>query len=228
MKPVNNRNISFLQQTSGWALLILCILSTNSIFAQDNIPTDSATLMPAKKTTQRKLFGGEITSIGYGGPVLKFSRFNNQFALMTGGHGACTINNRYTIGGSGYGIASGVNLYDSESNTNRLFKMGYGGLDLGYIFYHGKKTNFGSSMLFAGGAAFWQNKTKEDGEKRINGFKIFPVFEPSVYGELALSRVMRLHAGFSYRYVIADLSYIKNRSINGFSCFAGLLFGKNY
>jgi hypothetical protein len=54
---------------------------------------------------------------------------------MTGGRGACTINNRYTLGGGGYGIANSIKLPDSSQDTTLNFKMGYGGLELGYIFF---------------------------------------------------------------------------------------------
>lgn len=227
MKPVNRRNISFFQQASRRVLLFLiCILINYSVSAQDT-PVDSVTSVSAKKTTPRKLFGGEITSIGYGGPVIKFSGFNNQFALMTGGRGACVINNRYTIGGGGYGIANAIRLSGRESDTVSYFKMGYGGLETGFIFYKGNKVNFGGSLLIAAGAAFRQNKRNSDHKKiSQDGFKIFPVLEPSLYGELTVSRIMRLQAGISYRYVITDLSYIRTQKINGFSCFVGFLFGK--
>ena len=125
-------------------------------FAQNIVSADSVTRMPGTADTTRKLFGGKITNSGYGGIIIKFSRFNNQFAFMTGGRGACTINNRYPTGGGGYGIASTIHLPGSSQDTIRNFKMGYGGLELGYIFFPGKKVNIGGSLLVAAGAAFWQ------------------------------------------------------------------------
>jgi hypothetical protein len=178
--------------------------------------------------TTRKLFGGNITNFGYGGPVIKFSRFNNKFAFMTGGRGACTIDNRYTFGGGGYGIANSIKLPGLSPDTTRNFKMGYGGLELGYIFFSGGKVNIGGTLLVAAGAAFWQNKPKNNGEKLFDDdFNIFPVLEPSLYSEIALNRFMRLHTGISYRYVHhAHLDYISDQNIRGFSFYVGLLFGK--
>jgi hypothetical protein len=189
------------------------MFNVSQIFAQD---------------ATRELFGVNITNFGYGGPAIKFSRFNNQFAFMTGGRGAITINNRYTIGGGGYGIANSINLPGPEPDTKRIFKMGYGGLELGYIFFFGKKVNIGGSLLVAAGAAFWQNKPKSNGEKLFDDdFKIFPVLEPELYSEIALNRFMWLHAGISYRYVYhAHLDYLSDQNIRGFSCYVGLLFGK--
>jgi hypothetical protein len=201
---------------------------TTQSLAQNTTSTDSEFPEPVTADTTRKLFGGKITNSGYGGPAIKFSRFNNQFAFMTGGRGAITINNRYTIGGGGYGIANSIDIPGSSADTSRLFKMGYGGLELGYIFLPGKKVNIGGSLLIAAGAAFWQNMPKSNGEKLFDDdFTIFPVLEPSLYSEIALNRFMWLHSGISYRYVHhAHLDYISDQNIRGFSCYVGLLFGK--
>ncbi len=223
---------SDLHQPSGllWAVTILTFIIVNvtQAFAQDTILADFAISVPETSDTTRTLFGGEITNNGYGGPVIKFSRFNDQFTFMTGGRGAITINNRYTIGGGGYGTANSIDIPDSGADTNRLFKMGYGGIELGYIFLPGKKMNIGGSLLIAAGAAFWQNKPKSNGEKLFDDdFNIFPVLEPSLYCEVALNRFMWLHAGISYRYVHhAHLDYMTDQNMRGFSCYVGLLLGK--
>lgn len=217
-------------QVFFWMLTVQIILmfNVNQAIAQDTTFADFTTSVPATTVKTRELIGGKITNSGYGGPVIKFSRFINQFALMTGGRGAATINNRYTIGGGGYGIANSINIPGSSEDTSRLFKMGYGGIELGYILLPGKKVNIGTSLLIAGGAAFWQNKPKSNNEKLFDDdFSIFPVLEPSLYSEVSLNRFMWLHAGISYRYVHhAHLDYMTDHSIRGFSCYIGLLFGK--
>jgi hypothetical protein len=202
--------------------LIALILFISSIAAY------SSTSAPGCSDTTRTLFGGTITNSGYGGIVLKFSSFNDQFAFMTGGRGAITINKRFTIGGGGYGIANSIKLPGSNHDTSRYFKMGYGGVELGYILFPGKKARTGANLLIAAGAAFWQNKPKSEGEKLLdNDFSIFPVLEPSLYSEFALNRFIWLHAGISYRYVHhPHLDYMTDKSMRGFSCYIGLLFGK--
>ena len=197
-------------------ILLFMMFYVTETFAQ-NITANSANSASGSSETSRTLFGGRITNSGYGGIVLKFSSFDDQFAFMTGGRGAITINDRFTIGGAGYGIANTIKLPGSGLDTSRYFKMGYGGVELGYILYTGEKTRIGSSLLIAAGAAFWQNKPKSDGEKLFdNDFKIFPVLEPSLYSEFALNRFIWLHAGISYRYVHhAHLDYITDKSMRG-------------
>ena len=204
------------------------MFNVSQTFAQDTTSAYFATSVPATADITRKLFDGKITNFGDGGPAIKFSSFNNKFAFMTGGRGAFTIDNRYTIGGGGYGIANSIKLPGSSQDTSQYFKMGYGGLELGYIFVPGKKVNIGGTLLFAAGAAFWQNKPKNNGEKLFDDdFNIFPVLEPALYSEIALNRLMWLHAGISYRYVYhAHLDYISDQKIRGFSFYVGLLFGK--
>lgn len=208
-------------------ILLLLLLIFTPCSSQVNAPGNSETFVSGISDTKRALFGGKITNSGYGGIVLKFSTFNDQFAFMTGGRGAITINNRFTIGGGGYGIANTINLPGTGQDTNRNFKMGYGGVELGYIFLPAKKVRLGSSLLISAGAAFWQNKPKSDNEKLFDDdFKFFPVLEPSLYSEVSLSRHIWLHAGISYRYVYnAHLDYMKDQNIRGFSCYIGLLFG---
>jgi hypothetical protein len=210
------------------SVLFIIMFNVSQAIAQDTTFADFTTSVPATTTKTRELFGGKITNSGYGGVILKFSSFNDQFAFMNGGRGAITINNRYTIGGGGYGIANSINIPGTSEDTSRIFKMGYGGIELGYILLPGKKVNIGTSLLIAGGAAFWQNKPKGNKEKLFDDdFSIFPVLEPSLYSEVALNRIMWLHAGISYRYVHhAHLDYMTDHSIRGFSCYIGLLFGK--
>jgi hypothetical protein len=225
-----NWDLKFRQlHTSIWvlSLLLFMMLNVTQAFAQNINSTNSATSRSLSSDTSRTLFGSTITNSGYGGIVLKFSSFNDQFAFMTGGRGAITINNRYTIGGGGYGIANSIELPGSSQDTSRYFKMGYGGVELGYIFFPGKKFRTGGSLLIAAGAAFWQNKPKGENEKLFDDdFNIFPVLEPSLYSEVALNRFMWLHAGISYRYVYPPhLDYMTAQSMRGFSCYIGLLFG---
>ena len=223
-----NCNVAFHRlQISGWVLpiLLFILLNVSQAFAQYN---NSATSVSVNSDTIRTQFGRTITNSGYGGIVLKLSSFNEQFAFMTGGRGTITIDNKYTIGGGGYGIASSIGLPGSSQDTSRYFKMGYGGVELGYIFFPGKKARIGGSLLIAAGAAFWQNDPKSNSEKLLDDdFNIFPVLEPSLYGEVALNRFMWLHGGISYRYVHnAHLDYMADLNMRGLSCYIGLLFGK--
>ena len=79
----------------------------------------------------------KMTSLAFGGVGVKFTNLNGQFTLMNGGRGSATFNNRFTIGGGGWGMPKGIEIESSRKDTFEFFKMGYGGLELGYILYPG-------------------------------------------------------------------------------------------
>jgi len=203
---------------------------TSQIIAQNLTSADSVFSEPSSSGKIRTLFGGTITNFGYGGPAIKFTRLENQFAVMPGGRGACIINNRYTLGGGGYGIANSIKLPVSgiDMDTTLYYKMGYGGLEFGYIIISGKKMNIGATLLVAAGAEFLESKPESNSEISYgNDFKIIPVLEPSFYVELQLNHFIRLHTGISYRFVnSSDLYNIHVPNMSGFSCYIGLFFGK--
>jgi hypothetical protein len=98
--------------------------------------------------------------------------------------------------------------------------MGYGGIELGYIFYPGKLVNIGSNVLFAGGAVFKETVP----ESKNNEFKMFPVLEPSVYCQIKFSKLFHFEMGATYRYISGtNLPYISDNQLSGFSCYIGFL-----
>jgi hypothetical protein len=207
---------------SAGLVLFFIMVNTSQTLAQFSFETDTVTSIPDRKEIPASINSLKITSMGFGGTVLKFSRVNNQFAVMNGGRGSVTINRRFTIGGGGYGIVNRISLESNSNDTYRFLKMGYGGLELGYIFFPGQKLNVGSSLLIAGGAVFTETlpKTKE------NSFQLFPVLEPSLYGEVKLSKMIRLQTGLTYRYINGTkLDLIAGRKMSGFSVYFNLLFG---
>jgi hypothetical protein len=210
-----------------YVLLVLKLLLVTQVVGQNSASTGIA-FNESKAEKTQKLFGGKITNKGFGGPVLKFSNFNGRFALMTGGRGAITINNRFTIGGGGFGIANTIKMPDSDNDTSRYFKMGYGGIEAGYFIFPGRKMNVGGSMLVAAGATFLQNKPKNNRDKFFgDNLKIFPAIEPSLYCEIVINRFMRLDAGMSYRFIkFTKLAYQSDLNKSGLSCYVGLLLGK--
>ena len=160
------------------------------------------------------------TSLTFGGNGVNFTTINNQFSVMTGGRGFATFNNRYTIGGGGWGMIKGVEVESNIEGTYNFVKMGYGGIDFGYLALHSEKFNLGTKLLIAGGAVFKETVP----ELKANDFKMFPVLEPSLYYQITLSNFFRIEMGASYRYIRGtNLSYISDRELSGFSCYLGFL-----
>ena len=162
----------------------------------------------------------KMTTLTFGGNGVNITKINNQLSVMTGGRGSATFNNRYTLGGGGWGMIKGVEV---ESNTEGIYnfvKMGYGGIDFGYLVVNGEKLILGTKLLIAGGAVFKETVPESKG----NGFKMFPVLEPAIYYQISLSKLFRFEMGASYRYVWGtNLPYISDSNLGGFSFYVGFL-----
>ncbi|NTW25313.1 MAG: hypothetical protein HGA37_11465 [Lentimicrobium sp.] len=162
----------------------------------------------------------KMTTLTLGGNGVNITKINNQLSVMTGGRGSATFNNRYTIGGGGWGMIKGVEVESDTRGIYNFVKMGYGGIDFGYIFLNGKKFILGTKLLIAGGAVFKETVPESKG----NGFKMFPVLEPAIYCQIPLSKLFRVEMGASYRYIRGtNLSYISDSNLGGFSFYAGFL-----
>ncbi len=193
------------------SLIMVLIINSNTLYARE---------LPVQESEKR--FDIQMTSFAFGGTGVLVSKVNNQMAVMTGGRGSATFNNRYTFGGAGWGMLKGVDVECHEAGVYNFFKFGYGGLEFGYIFYPGEKFRLGSNLLLAYGAGFNETVPKSSG----GDFKMFPVLEPSVYLQISLGKYLKLDAGVTYRYAAgSNFSYINNRDLRGISFYIALLTG---
>jgi hypothetical protein len=133
---------------------------------------------------------------------------------MIGGTGSATFNGRYTIGGGGWGMIKSVKAENTTPGIYNYVKMGYGGIDFGYLIYPGERVIIGSKIMIAGGAAF--NETIPESEEK--SFSMFPVLQPTVYFQVSLSNLFRVELGADYRFVRGtDLPLISDSELSGFS-----------
>lgn len=186
-------------------LLAICIRSNAQVIVDEN---------PAKTISFK------LTSLAYGGTGVLFTKVNNQLGVMTGGRGSATFNNRFTFGGGGWGMPKGIEI-KTKADTLELFKFGYGGLEFGYIFHEGRKVKFGSNILVACGVGFQEIYPKAKGE-----VSMFPVFEPSLYSQINLGKMLKLDIGVTYRFVRgSNFSFLNNRQLSGPSIYIAFLVG---
>jgi hypothetical protein len=136
---------------------------------------------------EKTLISGEIESGGYGGPVVKLSSVNNEFCVFIGGRGGWIINHAFVVGGGGYGLATDIFV------SGKKLVMGYGGLELGYVFLSDSLVHFTlHSLLGFGGVSLETDPMSADE---------FFVIEPEATVVLNVSRFFRIAAGASYRFV---------------------------
>jgi hypothetical protein len=192
----------------------LLILSISSLKAANKIHS--------RDSTENLIFEKvKMTSLAFGGSGVLFTTVNSQFAAMTGGRGSATFNNRYTFGGAGWGMPKGVEMQSIKTDTLEFYKFGYGGLEFGYLFYEGEKFSIGSNLLLACGAGFVESYPKSKSR-----FDLFPVFEPSVYSQINLGKLLKLDIGIKYRFIAgSELQHISKRQLSGPSVYLAFLVG---
>jgi hypothetical protein len=214
MKTHSQRIIKYLS-----VILFLTVFVLKSTIGQTTTPADSSgNLRSNNKASHGKVF--RMTSLTFGGNGVSFTRINNQFTVLTGGRGSATFNHLYTIGGGGWGMTKGVEVQSDIDGTYRFVKIGYGGIDVGYIFFPGETMNFGTKLLIAGGAVFKETVPKSTDK----GFRMFPVLEPTAYYQIALGKLFKLEIGASYRFIWGtNLPYISDKNLSGFACYIGFL-----
>ncbi len=194
---------------------ILMLTCTALIQAQDQDEPKG------EKLSLRRFFGA--TTSGFGGSAVKISRIDNRIAILNGGRGAAVFKHHFTFGGGGYRIINRIEMKSGSSDTIHFLKMGYGGLELGYLFLPDyRKLNAGTSFLIGAGAGFFESLP----EKHNKSYSIFPVIEPAVFGEAFLSGFLRLHLGVTFRFVPGcQISNVANDNMCGPSAYINLLFG---
>ena len=195
--------------TCGWSVSANNFLSNDSLKTVQVIQEEN----PKAKTIK-------MTTLTFGGNGVQFTRVLDQFSVMAGGRGSATFNHRYTIGGGGWGMTKGVEIESQTSGIYPFLKMGYGGIDLGYLLYPGEKLTLGTKLLLGGGAAFIETVPESDDTE----FQMFPVLEPTVYSQIALGKMFKFELGASYRFVgKTDLPGITSADLGGLSFYVGFL-----
>jgi hypothetical protein len=196
------------------AVLLVQIFTTNSLRAA------TISIIKPDSTENGEFNKIKMTKLTFGGTGVLFTKVNNQLGVMTGGRGSATFNNRITFGGGGWGMPKGVDIL-SETDTLEFFKFGYGGLEFGYIFHEGQKFRFGSNLLVGCGVGFQEKYPKSKGE-----VKMFSVFEPSLYSQIRLGKLLKLDIGITYRFVPgSNFSFINNGQLSGPSIYIAFLVG---
>ncbi|MBI2428046.1 MAG: hypothetical protein HYV29_04505 [Ignavibacteriales bacterium] len=163
--------------------------------------------IPALAQEETLLGTAEIEHGGYGGPVVKFTSINNNFGVLVGGRGGWIINHTFSIGLAGYGLANDVKAHAVGPFGEQYVELGYGGLDLEYIFNSNDLIHFSIHALIGGGSAgFRYSWEDENGWNYRNDtmhrdYDPFFVIEPGANIDLNVTDWFRTSAGASYRHV---------------------------
>lgn len=157
----------------------------------------------------------------------------DESSVLMGGRGGGVINSSFTVGGGGYGLANNINLGTFPDYEYDLsLHMGYGGLELGYIFNSDEVIHFTIYCLAGGGGVTIGHDPGKDtyGSDKYwydvlsDGFL---VLEPTASIELNLTQFFRIEIGASYRYIDGlENKFVTDDDIDGLSGVVSFKFGK--
>jgi hypothetical protein len=148
---------------------------------------------------------------GFGGPQVKVTALAEQAALLVGGRGAWIIGHSLTIGGAGYGLPTRVDAPQEAKGTatDAALSFGYGGFQVGYIFFPHDVIHFSGALLIGGGGVSIVERRGQSDSQTVDSAALF-VLEPEIAMEFNITRAVRGVVDLSYRYVsnsgIAGLS----------------------
>lgn len=174
------------------------------------------------------LVGDNIENGGFGGPVIKFTKVNNEFGVFVGARGGWIMNHKFVIGLGGYGLVNNIKVADLLTK-NRLI-IGYGGLELEYIINSNDVFHLSIQALLGGGSVTYTKVIDDDWnwdwEHTAVPFETFFIAEPGVNLMLNVTSFFRIGLGASYR-IVSDIDYkfLSNKDIDGLSGVLTFKFG---
>jgi hypothetical protein len=187
-------------------LLIMILFFTFTIMAQE-----------------QTILSGQVTHGGYGGPEIKFTQINNEFAVLVGGKGAWIVNHTFSIGGGGYGLVNRLPMI--VNNEEMYVNFGYGGLILEYIMDSDKLLHYTFSALIGGGGIGYRDRDDHNVGGSEN--KAFFIVEPGANAEANITSFFRINLGVSYRLLSnVSMERYNQENLGGLSANLTFKFGK--
>jgi len=197
--------------------LLLALVSMDPLFSQEKSDTEEAAIKDNGYRPPKTLFDNKtIRFSGYGGPMIRFGKLNNQLAVFTGGKGGVMINDSLVIGGGGSGMVHPL----TDPTNNYSDTIGYGGFLLEYIFFPKSLINFSLGTIIGAG---------NGGSSPDFGYNssLFFVIEPELNLFLNITPFFKIGLTATYRYTNGlDGAYINDKSFTGFTGGLILEFGK--
>lgn len=152
-----------------------------------------------------------IAQGGFGGITYKAELGHAGNMMLVGGEGAWVINNRFYLGGGGYGNVNTINI-----EGDRLESFGYGGVKFGYIHSISNRFRLGIELFNASGSYTYGNSSHS----------LF-LMEPQLRAWFPVNHYMQFTAGIYHRFTFQDESSpLNSGSLDNVGITISLLFGK--
>ena len=182
-----------------------------------NMSANYIRIRPKEREDETLLHGRTTISL-FGGPIVKFTEINDDFAVLVGGRGGLIINHAFSIGGGGYGLVNNIMVDNIPPRQDYFLEFGYGGLVLEYILRSRKLLHLSVYTLIGGGSLCYRDDWYEPWDDDA-----FFVDEPGLDLMLNVTKCFRIGIGGSYRFITGvGLDGLTNKDVSGAT--AGLTF----
>jgi hypothetical protein len=231
---IANRIIRRIQSTHTLEITMkhIMVVPTTIALMAASILTAAAQTPANAASSEQTLIPGRITSGGYGGPVQQLSVVNGNTVLFTGAEGGGIVNHSFVLGAAGYGLATqnvrnpGATLRDSKGRAP-VVEMGYGGITLGYVSQPMKVVHLAVQTLIGGGGLTYDTQDIAGMRPEDAPADAFFVLEPSMRGEVNVTRILRIDVGAGYRFVSgASLDGMRDNDLRGASASLSFKLGR--
>ena len=180
---------------------------------------------------EQTLFNDDYKTSGFGGPVVKFTNINDQFAVLIGGRGGWILNHSLLLGGGLYGVANEVDAPEGALPLEGPLdiEFGYGGFELEYIIHPKSLVHYSVYTLIGAGATNYVKKFNSffESNEQAGETDFLFVLQPAVNAELNVTTWFRLNAGISYLLVVGvDQNALDNQDFSGIAAILTFKFGK--
>ena len=164
----------------------------------------------ALQAEERTLVGGKPEYGWYVAPVIKLTRINDEFSVITGVRSGAIFS---------HFLAAGIGVYGNiklENNDSLVF-IDYGGFDFEFIFLSNSLIHGTANILFGPGIIIKIVDLDDVDEEDVSG-DIFFTMEPGLNLEVNITPWFRIAAGVSYRYNIGfQMAGYGEDAFSGFS-----------
>jgi hypothetical protein len=205
----------------------IALFSVSAVAADINENGEAAA--PPKADGDRAPDQSSFSLDGFGGPMVRVSQIKGQLGFLNGGRGAGNLTDHFTLGGGGCGLVNSIRVPDATTGSKTyLMKLGYGGVELGYVFNPEDVVFLSANLLLAPGMVIRRVDAKDDSDGG-GGTRFYWFFavEPALYANIEVFSFMQINLGVAYRQLGGlHADWVATRDLNGFAGSVALLFGR--
>jgi len=168
----------------------------------------------------------EKNASGFGGTVIKLTKISNEFGVLIGGRGGWVLDDKFFIGGGGYGLVISNDVEINSNEPKAKINLGYLGFEFEYIMVGNNLFSVSLYTLLGGGALSYTKLEKGLDLQKKNASDTFIIVEPGINIYFNALKWLSIGTGINYRFLSEEKSgYPYKIDIDGLSVGINFRFG---